>query len=157
MSAELNIRPALLSDAVLLSKMLESQREAYVKYYQPFSFEPEVLRDKICNSRADRYWIIMLSDQIAGFFMLRGFDEGYVVPSFGVIVPEMYAGKGISTLALSYVLTWCASNNIDEVMLKVHPDNINAKKMYERWGFTQSGVDVKNDNIVMRRFLRKAG
>jgi ribosomal protein S18 acetylase RimI-like enzyme len=33
-------------------------------------------------------------------------------------------------------------------MLKVHPENGRAKSLYERFGFKQTGVDEKKNNLV---------
>ncbi len=67
--------------------------------------------------------------------MLRGFDDGYTRPSFGVYIAERYTQRGLATLALHHALSWCRWNQIPAVMLKVHPDNRYARQTYERAGF----------------------
>jgi len=38
-------------------------------------------------------------------------------------------------------------------MLKVHPENIVAKSIYERFGFKQAGIDQKNSNLIYYKSL----
>jgi RimJ/RimL family protein N-acetyltransferase len=86
-------------------------------------------------AKRDRYWGIRWGKNLAGFFMLRGFDEGYERPSFGVFIVEAFSHYGLGKLALYYSLSWCRLNKIKAVMLKVHPDNIYARRIYEEAGF----------------------
>ncbi len=80
--------------------------------------------------------------------MLRGFDVGFERPSFGVYIAERFAGNGLATLAVQYALSWCRIHRISAVMLKVHPANQYARKVYEKAGFQflevcpQTGHDI---------------
>ena len=67
--------------------------------------------------------------------MLRGFDEGYQRPSFGVYIDQQYANKGLSKLALDYCISWCRLHDTPALMLKVHPDNLFAIRAYQKAGF----------------------
>jgi len=119
-----------------LSKMFISDREEYRKYFIPFSsFKMTDIKKLLKNSKKDRYWGILCGEKLEGMFMLRGFDEGYNRPSFGVYISEPFSNNGLSKLALQFALSWCEVNGIAKVMLKVHPDNVCAKRVYERAGF----------------------
>ena len=40
------------------------------------------------------------------------------------------------------------------LMLKVHPDNVNAKSLYIKYGFKEEGIDPKNSNLIMFKDLK---
>jgi RimJ/RimL family protein N-acetyltransferase len=81
--------------------------------------------------------------------LLRGWDEGYDVPAFGVVVAEEYAGIGFGALTLDLVKVISRLRGSPRLMLKVHPDNAPARRLYARLGFLESGVDTRTGNIVM--------
>lgn len=85
--------------------------------------------------------------------MLRGFDEGYSVPSYGVWISENYSNKGLSTFTLQHAISFCKLNSIKKIMLKVHPDNVSAKHIYEKHGFKQTGVDPKIHHLIYHKDL----
>jgi ribosomal protein S18 acetylase RimI-like enzyme len=67
--------------------------------------------------------------------MLRGWDEGYSVPSFGVAVGSAYRGRGIGRGLLLYAIEYARKRGAPAVMLKVHLDNASARHLYESEGF----------------------
>jgi RimJ/RimL family protein N-acetyltransferase len=119
-----------------LSRMLLSGRPEYSQHFTPFSsYEADDLAKWLETAQRDRYWGIRCGEELAGFFMLRGFDEGYERPSFGVYIAKRFANRGLSKLALQYALSWCQLNKVSAVMLKVHPENTYARRVYEQAGF----------------------
>ncbi len=148
MTSDIIIRRAEPADSASVSLMLTAQPEAYIMHFKPFSFSAEEIKKRFLSAKADRYWILNFGNELAGFFMLRGFDEGYEIPSFGVVISKPWSGKGLSALALQYSISWCKANGIAKLMLKVHPDNSRAKEIYERFGFEKVKIDPKNANMV---------
>ncbi len=119
-----------------LSQMLLSERPEYSQYFTPFSsYEASALARRLEAAQRDRYWGIRCGEELAGFFMLRGFDEGYERPSFGVYIAERFANHGLAKLAVQYALSWCRLNKIPAIMLKAHPENPYARRAYEQAGF----------------------
>ena len=43
----------------------------------------------------DDYYVAARGEDLLGFSMLRGFDEGYEIPSFGIFVDHESHGQGI--------------------------------------------------------------
>lgn len=142
------IKPLLVEDSDALSVMLMQNSEEYQKYFHPFAFEKTAIAAMLQQAKLDKYWGIWMETELIAFFMLRGFDVGYQVPSYGVCVAELHRGKGLLKLSLQFVDTWCKLFSVTQVMLKVHPNNLSAKKTYEEFGFVQTGRDPKNDNII---------
>ena len=131
-----------------LSHQILSSPKHYNQYFNPFSFRCEELMPIILNSEKDLYYIVMFENKIAGFFMLRGFDRKFDVPSYGVWVNHEFSKKGIAGLTLKFSISILKILSVKKIMLKVHPDNISAKKIYESYGFQFSHIDKNNDNLV---------
>ena len=126
------------TDAVALSQLLCAARPDYIAHFHPFPFGKADIEARL--GHRDCYWGLRSGGTLAGFFMLRGFDEGYRRPSFGVFVAESFTGRGFARAALAHALNWCAENGIALVMLKVHPDNTRARRAYNEAGFESLGI-----------------
>ncbi|MBZ0198368.1 MAG: GNAT family N-acetyltransferase [Ignavibacteriaceae bacterium] len=142
------ISPLTVGDAEELTELLSSSREEYSKHFIPFPFELQAIRNLLSSKKADRYFGVKLDDKLVGFYMLRGFDGGYKIPSYGVWISEEFSGKGLSKLTLQHAFSFCKINGIKKLMLKVAPENIPAKNIYESFGFTFSSVDDKIGHLI---------
>ena len=67
--------------------------------------------------------------------MLRGWDEGYEIPSFGVIVHPDQRRQGWGTLFLNWAIQDCKELGCEKIRLTVDKDNVVARKIYKRAGF----------------------
>lgn len=138
-------------DSLALKEMLTGNSKEYMKYFTPFPFNLDTIQQILSNARDDKFWGVWIRDELAALFYLRGFDEGYKIPCYGVCVAEKFAGEGVFKETLQYSIDWCKDNNIDQLMLKVYPQNEVAKKTYESFGFVAKGHDPKNNNIIYYR------
>lgn len=148
MNKSLVVRLLELHDVPSLSLMLSTASKEYHQYFEPFPFDEQSIRTILELAKKDIYSGIWFDHVLVGFFMLRGFDSGYSIPAFGVSIKESYSGKGLLKLALQLAITFCKINGVTKMMLKVHPENVIAKRTYERFGFKQYSIDEKNGNIV---------
>jgi RimJ/RimL family protein N-acetyltransferase len=149
----LTIRPLSHADTSTLSAMLRAQRPEYLQYFRPFAFDEATLSNMLASRVRDLYFGVFWQNELSAFFMLRGWDEGYEVPAFGVIVAEPFRGKGFGTLTLELANVICRLRGSSELMLKVHPNNRVAWDLYVRAGFRETGFDARTGDIVLRRAL----
>ena len=149
MVSDLFISSLNVNDADDLNKLINFTYKQHSKYFTPFNNDS--LLKILKQVKLDKYFAIHYNNKLIGFFMLRGFDEGYKIPSYGVWILPQYTNKGIAKLTLQYAVTFCKINNIPKLMLKVHPENNVAKDMYLKYGFVITGKDEKNDNIILHK------
>lgn len=90
------------------------------------------------------YW----QERLAGFFMLRGWNEGYDVPAFGILIDEGYRGYGLEMLSLETAKVICRLRGAPRIMIKMHPENISSKGVARKTGFVQSGIEEKSGNLI---------
>lgn len=136
-----------------LANLLQGSDKEYSKYFIPFTFDLETISGILSKAIKDQIYGIYVQNEIAGFYMLRGFDEGYSVPSYGVWIAKKFSGKGLSTFTLQHAISFCKLNSIKKIMLKVHPDNLAAKHIYEKYGFKQTGIDPKILHLIYHKDL----
>ena len=139
--------------ASTLSALILSAPKDYTKYFVPFSFEEDSIKKIISDAVNDKYFGIFINDDLAGFYMLRGFDQGYEVPSYGIWISDKYSGLGLLKLTLQHAITFCKLNGLKKIMLKVHPEHTIVKNIYENFGFKQQGFDEKNSNLIYYKSL----
>lgn len=147
----LEIKRLNINQSEELANLLMDSKQKYSQYFIPFSFDLETISEVLSKTIKDQIYGIYVEDNLVGFYMLRGFDEGYSVPSYGVWISEKYSNKGLSTFTLQHAISVCKLNSIKKIMLKVHPDNITAKHIYEKYGFKQTGIDPKIHHLIYHK------
>ena len=58
-------------------------------------------------------------------------------------VDEHYRGQGIGRELFAFVQNICEEQDYDGLELQVNAKNISAKKMYEKYGFTENSVNME--------------
>ena len=81
--------------------------------------------------------------------MLRGMDEGYAEPMYGVFITQEWQDKGIARLTLYHAECFCKINLYKRLLLKVNPNNYLAKKLYESIGFQFLREETTINNVVL--------
>lgn len=149
---EPEITPLGPADAAEIAALLQAASPGYSAHFQPFAFDEETVRGQLERARRDRWWGVRTGGKVVGFWMLRGFDEGYERPAFGVFIAERFAGRGLARRALDEATRWCEANGVPEMMLTVSPANTAARRVYDEAGFTVESADEKR--VVMKKRLK---
>jgi RimJ/RimL family protein N-acetyltransferase len=136
-----------------LVEKLSQENPEYLKHYTAFELTSEKFISLLNKASEDKYFGVFFGDEIVGFYMLRGFDEGFEIPSYGVIILSKFSNKGLSKLTLYNAFSLCRLNKVKMLMLKVRPENTFAKKLYESLGFQRTGFDEKNGNYIYHKTL----
>jgi len=127
--------------------------EAYRRFFLAFDTDVPQIAAVLAAAKRDRYWGIRIGASLAGVFMLRGLDEGYPTPAFGVYIAGAAAGRGLSQLALQFAIAWCRIAGHGELMLTVHQDHAAAIHVYEKYGFVFSGQLSSRGHRIYRKPL----
>ncbi len=135
----IRIRQLRADDAQGLGELLEELREDPASaHFHPHPFTRDAARHiaERDGIRRDSYFGAFLEDgSLIGYGMLRGWDEGYEIPSFGVAVSVAHRGSGLGRRLLRHAISIARRRGAPSVMLKVHPANPNARRLYESEGF----------------------
>lgn len=143
MNGNITIRALDATDAPELSAMLSSQTHEYSRFFTPFGFDRDTIAAILAKRERDIFMGTYWQNRLVGFFMLRGWDEGYEVPAYGVLIDETHRGYGLAKLSLEMAKIICTLCHAPRMMLKVHPQNIAAKMLFEEARFALHGTDTR--------------
>lgn len=148
MDEQLTIRSLELSDAPALSALLCAQRTVYARFFNPFKFDEATITGILRERERDIYMGIFWGGELIGFFMLRGWDAGYAVPTYGVLIAEKYRGYGLAPLSLKMAKIICQTNRAPRIMLKVDAENAGAKAVFEKERFVPAGEEIRSGKLI---------
>jgi GNAT superfamily N-acetyltransferase len=106
-------------------------------FFHPHPFT-SAYADTLCQqapTRKDRYYLARFRGEVVGYAMLRGWDEGFAVPSFGVCVHPEVRNAGIGRLLLWHALKESKRAGVSSVRLTVYRCNHRAVHVYAQYGF----------------------
>jgi len=136
MTASLEFRlvnPELTDPLEEFFAALESAGDS--KSFHPHPLTPEAAQ-RIANYHGkDLYYVAINEGTILAYGMLRGWEEGYTVPSLGIAVHPEFRGCGLGVAMMHFLHIAASCRGATEIRLKVYPENIPAIRMYEGLGY----------------------
>ncbi|WP_169054769.1 GNAT family N-acetyltransferase [Azospirillum sp. TSA2s] len=115
------------------------------RLFHPHPFTDDEAR-KICGEPGrDLYYAVMLDrDEILAYGMLRGWNEGFAVPSLGILVSAAWRGHGLGRLLMGQLHMAARLRNAPRVRLKVYRSNLAAQALYRTCGYRFTEEDDIN-------------
>lgn len=160
MSVELEITEFRTADTEALARFFEANdREETRDVFHPFPLNRHTVETRIACAGRDRYYVAWKDNGVVGFFMLRGWDDGYSVPSFGVLVDFRWRGRGVGKMLTAYAVSEAERLGCERIRLSVYASHQRALKMYRAFGFREvkreeAGPKQDRVRLVMIKDLR---
>lgn len=104
-------------------------------YFHPHEFSAEEAKYLSEYKGPDLYCVLIESERVLAYGMLRGYEAGYDVPSLGIVVHPSERGKGLGKSMMNFLHTVARRKGSKQVRLKVYPSNIIALSMYKSLGY----------------------
>jgi ribosomal protein S18 acetylase RimI-like enzyme len=156
----LNIKLVDLNDFDSLKDFfLENDKPSITRYFNPFPLTEESAYGITKNKHKDFYYVAYLDNKIVGFTMLRGWEEGYIVPSFGILVHHKFTNLGYGKILTNFTLDQALNLNCKKVRLTVYKSNFVAIHIYRSLGFSEISHEhlnldgVQEIKIIMEKEL----
>lgn len=111
------------------------------KYFHPHPFTQEEAKRRARYSGKDLYYVLVEGDRVIGYGMLRGWDEGYEVPSLGIIIHPSVREMGLGKAFMHFLHVAARRRGAKRVRLKVYPENAPAVKLYKEFGYRFQAVE----------------
>lgn len=105
------------------------------RWFRPHPFTDEAVENLVGYRGLDLYFVMTEGEEVLGYGLLRGWDEGYDVPSLGVAIHPRAQGRGLGRALMEVLHAAAARRGARRVRLRVHPDNTQARRLYERLGY----------------------
>ena len=104
-------------------------------YFHPHPFTAEEAKALCCRRGKDLYYVAVAGGRVLGYGMLRGWDEGYEVPSLGIAFRPGDRGIGLGRSFMLFLHTAARLRGAKRIRLKVYPVNAAAVGMYKSLGY----------------------
>jgi ribosomal protein S18 acetylase RimI-like enzyme len=140
-----------------LSALFERNANPQVtEMFDPFALNAAEARRIALKPRQDAYYLASDGELSLGFSMLRGFDEGYAIPSFGIFVDHEHHGRGVGRKLTAWTVEQARGRGCPAVRLTVYAGNVAARRLYESLGFVEQerllsdSPERSEEKVVMR-------
>ena len=132
------IRQVLDTDYSDLARFFEeNDLPEITRYFNPFPLNSQTAHQIARNDHLDHYYVATLDAQMVGMFMLRGWEEGFQIPSFGILVDRRYHGMGLGKQITEFAITEASNSGCPGIRLSVYASNTNALSLYASFGFRE--------------------
>jgi GNAT superfamily N-acetyltransferase len=105
------------------------------RWFHPHPFTAEAAARIARCQQQDLYCVALCDEAVLAYGMLRGWEEGYEVPSLGIAVARAARGTGLARSFMHYLHSCARVRGSRIVRLKVYPENLPAKRLYESLGY----------------------
>jgi GNAT superfamily N-acetyltransferase len=108
------------------------------KLFYPHPLTSEEAR-KLCRcSGPDQYFVATVNCRILGYGMLRGWDEGYAIPSLGLAVHPDARGQGLSGFLMRGLIQEARNRRAPQLRLTADASRLRLINFFVRHGFVFS-------------------
>jgi ribosomal protein S18 acetylase RimI-like enzyme len=105
------------------------------RYFKPHAMTLEYAQRIVSHEGRDVYVSLAEDGRLVSYGMLRGWDEGYEIPSLGVAVRSDALGRGHGRRMMIQLHAIARQREAALIRLRVHPDNAPAKNLYRSLGY----------------------
>lgn len=105
------------------------------EFFHPHPFSDEEAK-KICtHTGKDKYYGAVANHVIVGYGMLRGWDDGFSIPSLGIYIISSWRGTGVARGLMEFLHASARLSGATQIRLKVYSTNSPALSLYRALGY----------------------
>ena len=123
------------------------------EYFHPHPLTYEMARKIATYEGDDLYFLQIKDNEIVGYGMLRGWDEGYAIPSLGIVIHPNFRNQGLGREFMRFLHNQARAKGAAKVRLKVYFNNAGARQLYESLGYFFT--DEENGQLIGYYELQK--
>jgi len=127
-----------------ITSFFEKNQEDFI-FFHPHPLTWEGIKEAVDKKTKDIY-ILVFDEKLIGYGILRGWDEGYLVPSLGIMISKYARGKGYSVPFMKQLHKISKERGAEKIRLTVYKENKTAISLYNKLGYTFS---EKNDDELI--------
>lgn len=131
--------------AQFLRDLKDSGDEAF---FSPHGGDAGAIREMLGSARRDLYYLVVEGERVLAYGLLRGWDEGFAIPSLGIAVHPAVKGVGLGRLLMDFLHLAAARRGADKIRLRVHRDNVKAIALYRSLGY-EIGQDAQEPDYLL--------
>lgn len=154
-----NFRRLQSEDIPLLTEFFKINNDKHTAHtFNPFPLTPASAQHILKNWTDEYYLGLFEYERMVVFTMLRGYAEGYEIPSFAILVGREYRGKGYGRKATKLTIEKAKELHASKVRLSVYDDNRAGINLYQRLGFevTEQLTQEGRVKLIMHKVIEKS-
>jgi len=105
-------------------------------YFHPHPLTEAEARKLAWYSGKDLYYVLVDGQEVLGYGFLRGWDDGFDIPSLGIAIHPSVREQGLGKLLMHFLHAAARHRGARRIRLKVYPENVNAVRLYKRLGYS---------------------
>lgn len=117
-------------------------------FFHPHAADEVSLRAVARDAGDDLFYLFVRGRDVLGYGLLRGWNEGYEIPSLGIAVHPSMRGTGLGRLIMEFLEAMAGMRGAPSIRLRVHKDNAIARDMYARRGYRLTPDDRDESLLV---------
>jgi ribosomal protein S18 acetylase RimI-like enzyme len=118
-----------------LANFFEVIRKSGGLHFHPHPFTDATAKMLAEYSGSDLYYLLVDGGQVLAYGLLRGWDQGYEIPSLGIAVHPEARGRKLGELMMHFLHTAARRKGARQVRLKVYSENVSARSLYVKLGY----------------------
>jgi ribosomal protein S18 acetylase RimI-like enzyme len=127
-------------DAKWIQRLLEMLDTVDRRLFHPHPFSSEAIQPLV-QSR-DEYWLLVKDEAVLGYGMLRGWEEGYAIPSLGIAVAARHRGHGHGERIMHFLHLRAYNRGAARIRLTVDAENQAACGLYRKFGYRPAADEL---------------
>jgi [ribosomal protein S18]-alanine N-acetyltransferase len=140
------VRP---DDAVALGRLFERlRRQGAEAFFHPHPLTREAAAELAVYAGRDVYCVRQIGKELVGYGMLRGWEEGFQVPSLGLAIEAAHQGRGHGRCLMEFMHALARQRGAKRIRLRVYPDNVRAMNLYRSLGYSFT-KDCESDRQIV--------
>ncbi len=137
-TGSMEVRPVRPGDARTLAVLFAATDTSY---FHPHDMTATGAMQIARLRGLDLYLIGWLGSVPVAYGMLRGWDEGYDVPSLGISVRDGYRRRGLGRAMMLTLHGQARARGATQIRLRVAPENLVARQLYDSLGYRVVGME----------------
>jgi ribosomal protein S18 acetylase RimI-like enzyme len=127
---------------------LQIARDPETKFFHPHPFTFAEAARVCSHAGNDKYVGLRRDGDFLAYGMLRGWDEGYLVPSLGIYVAPELRRTGAAQALMQVLHLLARLAGAKQVRLKVYRENSPAYRMYRSMGYIFTEEKGSNAQLI---------
>lgn len=104
-------------------------------FFFPHPATEEVINKLAGHRGRDLYYLLIEGENILGYGLLRGWDEGYEVPSLGIAIHPAARGRKLGEVLMRFLHALAIQRDAKKIRLRVRKENDAAIRLYKKFGY----------------------
>jgi ribosomal-protein-alanine N-acetyltransferase len=149
----LKLTPEWIKPLAAFLDDLETHGENY--FFAPHPKSESYIRDLCDKQKRDIFCLLVSGRKVAGYGLLRGWDEGFEVPSLGIAIHPAVRGRGLGKLLMHFLHVSAVVSGAVRVRLRVRTSNSLAIGLYTKMGYVFERDESPDGYLTAFKHLKR--